>query len=497
MRSFACWAVAAAAVALTSSSVLAAVAVSGNSARFGWAPSSGPVESYLVEVARNGGAFKTEKIVSGTRVTIPGAADEKLSIRVIALGSNGRRSAPSQISEMIKFIGSGGADKSGSSADKSRSNADKSRSSADKSRSSADKSGSNAVKSRSSADKSRSSADKSRSSADKSRSSADKSRSSAEDGSRQPLPPSAHPVQGATPHDFNGDGRTDLLWHNLETNAVAVWLMNGASSPGAAVLGTLDEKWGPVGSGDFDGDGYADLLLRNPLQGMSEIWLIDKGRVRGATSISGHGNNWTAEAIGDFDGDGYADVLWQKKGKSVVWFMRGSAVDEEVSAPEVEESSTVACAPELDGDGRSDLIWNGSGETAAWLMKGSSPWRSGRAGPTMGASLAVGCGDADGDGFGDVLWYHPASRRGTLWVMDGDVGRDRSFGLPPLRWGWAMEASGDFDGDGLANDILLRHAATGMLEVWKLHWNRARTGFSTVSTELTSRMPRFWQVVAR
>ena len=79
----------------------------------------------------------------------------------------------------------------------------------------------------------------------------------------------------------------------------------------------------------------------------------------------------------------------------------------------------------------------------------------------LGDRLAVG------DGFGDVLWYHSASRRGTLWVMDGDIGKDRSFGLPPLRWGWAMEASGDFDGDGLANDILLRHAATGMLEVWR------------------------------
>ena len=272
--------------------------------------------------------------------------------------------------------------------------------------------------------------------------------------------------------------------------------MNGASFPRPVVLGTLEQKWGPAGSGDFDGDGYADLLLRNPLQGMSEIWLIDKGRVRDAASFKGRGANWTAEAIGDFDGDGYADVLWQKQGKSLVWFMRGSDVDEEVSGPEVQESSTVVCAPELDGDGRSDLIWNSGGETAAWLMKGSSPWRSGRAGPTMGTSLAVGCGDADGDGFGDVLWYHSASRRGTLWVMDGDIGKDRSFGLPPLRWGWAMEASGDFDGDGLANDILLRHAATGMLEVWKLHWNRARTGFSIVSTELTGRMPGYWQVVA-
>ena len=475
MRSFACWAVAAAAVVLTSSSVLAVVTVPGTSAHFTWAPSTGPVESYQVEVARDGGAFKTEKIVPAPRVTIPGAPDEKLSIRVIALGSNGSRSAPSEISDAIKFTGPGAAGNSGSSADKSGSNAGKSGSNADKSGSNAGKSGSNAGKSGSKVDKSRSSTD---------------------DGSSQPPPPSAHLAQGATPRDLNGDGRTDLLWHNPKTNAVAVWLMSGSSYPSVAVLGTLEQNWSPVGSGDFDGDGYADLLLRNSLQGMTEIWLIDKGRVRDATSFNGRGANWTAEAIGDFDGDGYADILWQKQGKSLVWFMRGSAVDEEVSGPEVQESSTIACATELDGDGRSDLIWNGSGETAAWLMEGSSPWRSGRFGPIMAASLAVGCGDADGDGFGDVLWYHPASRRGTLWVMDGDIGKDRSFGLPQLRWGWAMEASGDFDGDGLANDILLRHAATGMIEVWKLHWNRARTEFSVVSAELTVRMPGNWQVVA-
>ena len=255
-------------------------------------------------------------------------------------------------------------------------------------------------------------------------------------------------------------------------------------------------QWDPVGSGDFDGDGYADLLLRNSLQGTSEIWLIDKGRVRSAISVNGRGANWTAEAIGDFDGDGYADVFWQKKEKSLVWFMRGSAVDEEVYGSDAPESSTAACAPELDGDGRSDLIWSGGSETVAWLMDGSSPWRSGRAGPLMQTSLVLGCGDADGDGLGDVLWYHPGSRRGILWVMNGDVGKDRSFGLPPLGWGWAMEASGDFDGDGLANDVLVRHASTGAVEIWKLQWNRWRTDFGIVSTEIAGRMGGSWQAVA-
>jgi len=495
MRSFASL-VAAAAVVLNSASMLAVVGVPGNSAHFAWAPSTGPVKSYLVEVARNGGPFEMEKIVSGTKVTITGQLDDRLSVRVIALGSDGSRSVPSEASDAIKFTGWGSANNSSSNANNAASNANNAASNANNAASNANNRASNANNRASNADKNRKQSDNSRSDADKSRSSSDDGRSITSGGSSQPPPRPANPGLGAMPYDFNGDGRTDLLWHNVETNAVAVWLMNGTSSPPVVVLGRLEEQWELVGSGDFDGDGYADLLLRNSLRGASEIWLIDKGRVRSAVSLDGRGANWTAEAIGDFDGDGYADVLWQKKEKSLVWFMRGSVVDEEVYGSDAPESSTAACAPELDGDGRSDLIWSGGSETAAWLMDGSSPWRSGRAGPLMQTSLVLGCGDADGDGFGDVLWYHPGARRGILWVMNGDIGKDRSFGLPPLGWGWAMEASGDFDGDGLANDVLVRHASTGAVELWKLQWDRWRTGFGIVSTEIAGRMGRNWQAVA-
>jgi hypothetical protein len=298
------------------------------------------------------------------------------------------------------------------------------------------------------------------------------------------------------PYDFDGDGRTDLLCHNPEAGILAIALMRGASRPLFVALGALEERWDPLGSGDFDGDGYADVLLRASSQGRSQIWLMGEDGVRSTASFEGPRENWRAEAIGDFDGEGFSDVLWRKRAKSLFWFMRGPTLDEEDFGPAVAEPMTAACALKLDGDSRSDLIWKGRHETVAWLMDGASPWQSGPIGPLMEESLAIGCGDADGDRFGDVLWYHPESRRGILWVMNGGIGVDRSFELPPLPAGWAMEASGDFDGDGIANDILVRDTRSGAIEVWTLEWNYARSDFRIVSAELAVTLPGDWRVIA-
>ena len=468
MRSFACWAVAAA-VALTSVPSLAAVGLAGTRACFVWSPATGPVQSYLVEVSRNRGAFKVERTVLVPRVTLAGRVDEKLSIRVFAVGPGGRRGMPSPVSDTIQFMGSESATASAGSTDDRPSRND------DGGSRGGDDEGGGSRDDEDTFDDGW----------------------NGEYGVWQPRPAAAvRLANGAMPYDFNGDGRTDLLCHNPEAGILAVGLMGGASRPRFTTLGALEEPWDPVGSGDFDGDGYADVLLRAPVQGSSEIWLMGEGGVRSIASFEGPRESWRAEAIGDFDGEGFSDVLWRKREKSLVWFMHGPTLEEEDSGPAVAERMTAACALKLDGDGRSDLLWKGSQETVAWLMDGASPWRSGPIGPLMEGSLAIGCGDADGDSFGDVLWYDPESRRGILWVMNGGIGVDRTFELPPLPAGWAMEASGDFDGNGLANDILVRDTRSGAIEVWTLQWNYARSDFRIVSADLAATLPGEWRVIA-
>ncbi|MEU5424645.1 VCBS repeat-containing protein, partial [Streptomyces olivoreticuli] len=122
--------------------------------------------------------------------------------------------------------------------------------------------------------------------------------------------------------DFNGDGRTDVLWHNTTTGELATWLLDGRGN----VTGDprLSWKCGPdctrdwkvVGTGDFNGDGRTDVLWHNTTTGELATWLLDgKGNVMSDPRLSWKcgpdcTRDWKVVGTGDFNGDGRTDVLW-------------------------------------------------------------------------------------------------------------------------------------------------------------------------------------------
>jgi hypothetical protein len=127
--------------------------------------------------------------------------------------------------------------------------------------------------------------------------------------------------------DFDGDGRSDILWQHTN-GAVAVWSMAaGLKVKVGYADGSGLSSWQIQGVGDFDGNGRSDILWRHVGGGLC-IW-FDGGtagvayptyrNVPGALDMT-----WQIQGITDFNGDGRADILWRHSlGQPTIWFMSG------------------------------------------------------------------------------------------------------------------------------------------------------------------------------
>jgi hypothetical protein len=135
---------------------------------------------------------------------------------------------------------------------------------------------------------------------------------------------------GAT-GDFNGDGKTDILWrYNGPGGYNVVWYLDGVNVIGSAALDAVtDPTWGVGGIGDFNGDGKTDILWRyNGTGGYNILW-----HMNGVTKVDYQvldavtDPTWKIGGVGDFNNDGKPDILWRYYGAggyNVVWFMNDS-----------------------------------------------------------------------------------------------------------------------------------------------------------------------------
>jgi len=93
--------------------------------------------------------------------------------------------------------------------------------------------------------------------------------------------------------DFNGDGKSDILWRN-NSGEVDIWLLNGTNRIGGGSAGMIGNDWRIAGVGDFNGDGKSDILWRNDSGEVYETWMNGINLIGGG-SAGIIGTDWQIE----------------------------------------------------------------------------------------------------------------------------------------------------------------------------------------------------------
>jgi hypothetical protein len=288
-------------------------------------------------------------------------------------------------------------------------------------------------------------------------------------------------------HDFNGDGKADLLWRDTSGDA-AIWLMNGAQPIQSAGLATVPTAWTIVGQRDFSGDGKADLLWRNTTTGDVAIWFMNGVQVTQFAGVATVPTAWSIVGTGDFNGDGKADLLWQNTttGDVAIWLMNGAQVLQSSGVATVPTVWTIVGTGDFNGDGKSDILWQNTttGDVAIWLMNGAQVTQFAGVATVPTAWTIVGTGDFYGDGKSDILW-RDTSGDVAIWLMNG-AQVIQSSGVATVPTTWTIVETGDFDGDGKSD--ILWHNTSGNVAIWFMNGTQV-TQFAGVAT-----VPTVWSI---
>ena len=174
--------------------------------------------------------------------------------------------------------------------------------------------------------------------------------------------------------DFDGNGSADVLYRNQHDGrnfllSDASWADWAAYYPITAVTNLA---WKVAGVGDFDGDGRSDVLWRNSASGQNTIWRSASNATRlPLTTVSNLA--WKIAAVGDFNGDGRSDIFWRNAstGANVIWDSGNSTTQRAVTSV-TNFSWNITTTGDYDGDGRADLFWRNASTGANVIWKSAN-----------------------------------------------------------------------------------------------------------------------------
>ena len=234
-------------------------------------------------------------------------------------------------------------------------------------------------------------------------------------------------------NDFNGDGRSDILWRSA-SGALSDWLGNangGFAGNDGNAYATVPTSWKMAGTGDFNGDGRTDILWRNNDGSLSDWLATPNGgfAANDANAFTKVATSWHVVSTGDFNGDGREDLLWRSdSGALSDWLANangGFASNDANAYTTAPTSWKVAGTGDFNGDGREDILWRSdSGALSDWLANANGGFTSNDANAyaTVPTSWHIaGTGDYNGDGREDILWRNDSGALSN-WLANANGG---------------------------------------------------------------------------
>ena len=128
--------------------------------------------------------------------------------------------------------------------------------------------------------------------------------------------------------DFAGSGKKNqLLWRNVATGQVYQQTLNFSAGAfpqsGVMIYTEPNLAWKILAAADFDGNGKSDILWRHDTTGQVYVMPMNGATVLpGAIVYTEPSAAWKIVAQGDYDGDGKADLLWRHDGTGQLYMVR-------------------------------------------------------------------------------------------------------------------------------------------------------------------------------
>jgi hypothetical protein len=163
--------------------------------------------------------------------------------------------------------------------------------------------------------------------------------------------------------DLGGNGIRDLIFQNYTSGdfaEVRIWRDLLPSTEYA--LRNIKPVWKVQAMGDLDGDGFGDLVWRyivdgSPDTGVSYIWFTNGAGVTQVKKRGGAPLNWTLLGAADLNGDRAADMVYLAPDNTLrVLMATANRTCANLSAGSVPDGFRVLKFADFTGNGRGDLL---------------------------------------------------------------------------------------------------------------------------------------------